>query len=124
MTDKQTDGWTDILSWHSPRYAYASCGKDGARIVSKTGKTLVVRSGERDSEAIRQQLRKNTTESNLKQKFNCKRAELKQVVIDEKHKCWKDFTSTSDARTKLASATFVLALEVWRLLHTMDRGVK
>ena len=25
--DRQTDGQTDILPRHSPRYAYASCGK-------------------------------------------------------------------------------------------------
>ena len=28
MTDRQTDGQTDILPQHSPRYAYASCGKN------------------------------------------------------------------------------------------------
>jgi len=27
-TDGQTDRWTDILPRHSPRYAYASCGKN------------------------------------------------------------------------------------------------
>jgi len=27
MPDGQTDGWTDILPWHSPHYAYMVHGK-------------------------------------------------------------------------------------------------
>jgi len=26
--DRRTGGWTDMLPRHSPRYAYASCGKN------------------------------------------------------------------------------------------------
>jgi len=32
VTDRQTDGQTDILPWHSPRYAYASRGNNPAKL--------------------------------------------------------------------------------------------
>ena len=32
-TDGGTDGRTDILPWHSPRYAYTSRGKNGIKYV-------------------------------------------------------------------------------------------
>ena len=48
--------------------------------------------------------------------YNKKQATLKQVVVEEKQKCWQEFTSNLSVRTKPA--------EVWRQLHAMDRGVE
>jgi len=35
VTDGETDGQTDILRRHSPRYAYTSRGKNGAVVVDQ-----------------------------------------------------------------------------------------
>jgi len=56
VTDGRTDGQTDTLARHSPRYAYASCGKNHdfrpiSRLISQMmqDRAIVTMEGEKET---------------------------------------------------------------------------